>query len=209
MPITYERAFGGSDYRDENPSKHRIEPRNPIGAGFATRAEHLMDQPLPNVEYPRHLISTWTNRPPPAGFGVIASYWDPRKDFAGTFDENWLKERFPLLPENYDERFNQCSPEDQQAAGFLRGGEPVELINLSPKGRMAFLLPKVRLTFTTRFGKDLMEHRAKIHTVILEPERPRVIMVWCTHLPCHHRVDRLDVTIITQKEWSEAKGDDS
>lgn len=201
IPIVYERAFGGWDTRPEDPANHRLDPRNPIGKGFAVREDHLLDQALPNIEYPNQLISSWKDRPHPAGFGAISSFWTPRKEFAGTYDEKWQKERFPLWAEGFDIRYNQCAPLDQQVPGFLRGGERVDLINLSPDGRLSFLLPKVYPFFVTKFGKDSVEHRADLHTVILEPEFPRVIMVWFSSLPCHHRVDDLDVTVIREKEF--------
>jgi hypothetical protein len=200
IPLTYERAFGGWDTRSEDASEHRLEPRNPIGTGFATRREHLVDQLLPNVEDPRRPIGSWKDRPYPAGFGAIASYWTPRKEYAGTYDDRWMKERFPEWPEDFDIRFFQTAPEDQQAPGFLRGGEPVELVNLHPDGVLAFSLPRITLGFTTRFGKEQVHHPAKLHTVILEPDGPRLILVWHTNLPCHHRADELDETFIFEKE---------
>jgi hypothetical protein len=199
MPLIYERAFGGWDRRPEDPAKHRLDPRNPIGKGFVVKEEHLLDQALPNVEYPKQMISSWKDRPNPAGFGPIASYWTPRKEFAGTYDEKWQKERFPLWAKDFNIRFNQCAPTDQQMPRFLRGGEQVDLLNLSPKGRMSFNLPKVYPFFVTKFGKDRVEHRANLHTVIIEPEYPRVIMVWSSSLACHHKVDELDVTVISEK----------
>jgi len=201
MPLIYERAFGGWDTKPEKPADQRLEARNPIGAGFAIAAEHLVDQPLPNVEDPKHLISSWRDRPPPAGFGVVASYWIPRLKYGGTYDDKWQKERLPLLPEDFDERFFQSAPEDQQVPGFLRGGEQVELTNLSPEGQLKFRLPRIYPGFVTRFGRDRVDHGARLHTVILEPDHPRVIMVWHTSLPCpNSRVDYLDQTVIFEKE---------
>ena len=53
----------------------------------------------------------------------------------------------------------------------------------------------------TRFGRDRVDHGARLHTVILEPDHPRVIMVWHTSLPCpNSRVDYLDRTVIFEKE---------
>ena len=74
-------------------------------------------------------------------------------------------------------------------------------MNLSPTGVLRFLLPHVYLVFTTRFGKKVVHHRAKLHTVIIEPEFPRVIMVWHTSVPCHNRDHELEMTRITQKEF--------
>jgi hypothetical protein len=199
MPIVYERAFGGWDRVPQNPADQRLEPRNPIGAGFATREEHLLNTLAPNIEDPRQLISSWKDRPQPAGFGVVASYWMPRLKYGGTYDAAWQKQRFPLLAADFDPRFYQCAPEDQQIT--LRGGERVELINLTPDGRLAFELPKRWLGFETRFGERRVDHRANLHTVILEPAIPRVVMVWHTTLPVANRdVDYLDETIVFEKD---------
>ena len=200
MPLTYERAFGGTDQMSENPKHHGWEPRNPVGSGFATRRVHLIGKPAPNVEGPKSLIRRWKDRPRPVGFGPIPGHWSPRVGFAGTYDEQWEKDRLPLLPEDFDERFYQCAPEDQQVPGFLKGGELVELYNLTPNGALRFRLPRVTLGFGTNFGgNDTQEHRAVLHTVILEPDVPRAIMVWHTNLPCHHKVQKLLNTTIDLK----------
>jgi len=201
MPITYERAFGGWDRTDPDPAKQRLFSQNPIGSGFATREHHLDGHALPNVEHPSHLVSAWSDRPAPAGLGAIASYWSPRLEWAGTYGQEWMEGKFPLLPDDFDERFHQCAPPDQDLGQYLRGGEMVELENLTASGSLHFRLPKVYLTFTTRFGRQKQEHRAALQTVIIEPEVPRVIMVWQTSLDCHHLIDELDTTIIREKRY--------
>jgi hypothetical protein len=199
IPITYERAFGGVDQKSNNPSQG-WEPRNPVGIGFATAPERLIGQKAPNVEDPEALITSWEQRPRPAGFGPIAGHWSPRVELAGTYDEKWRKERLPLLPEDFNERFYLCAPEDQQAQGYLKGEEPVELHNFTPEGRMNFVLPWVVLGFETRFYTgEVITHRGTVHSVILEPDVPRVLMVWHTLLPCHHKVQKLQKTTIREK----------
>ena len=202
MPLIYERAFGGADVISKDPREHDWEPRNPVGTGFAHKKEHLIAKPAPNIEDPRSLITHWKSRPDPIGFGPIAGHWSPRLQFAGTYDEKWEKERLPLLPYNFDERFYQCAPEDQQVPGFVKGGTLVELYNMTPRGFLRFRLPLAGFVFRTRFaGRESREHRAVLHTVILEPDVPRVIMVWHTSLPCHHDADKLlETTIIPKKQ---------
>jgi hypothetical protein len=192
MPITYERAYGGREPDPPaNPDRPRLEPRNPVGTGFAPTAGKL----APNVEYPGLNLG---NRP--AGFGPIPSPWDPRVKYAGTYDEAWQKERLPLYPKDLDDRFFLCSPEDQRPKDFLRGGEPVELLNLTPVGRLAFTLPRVAFGFETLFrGGDRVRHRGRLHTVILEPDVPRVMLVWRTELQCHPRVLKLQRTAVRLK----------
>lgn len=200
LPITYERAFGGIDQKSADPKKHSGERRNPVGTGFAVEAEHLVDQKLPNVEDPRRLIGSWKHRPKPAGFGPIARDWSPRVELAGTYDEKWEKDRLPLPPVDFSERFFQCAPEDQQAPQYLKGGEPVELQNLTLGGLLRFHLPRIALGFETFFSRGGTErHRSRLHTVILEPDAPRVVIVWHTQLRCPGREHKLLRTVVARK----------
>ncbi len=198
-PITYERAYGGWDKSDPDPNKQRMYAQNPVGTGFATQGRHLIGCPLPNVEYPSHPINSWDDQPPPGGFGAIPSYWSPRLEWGGTYDDAWKNSKFPLLPDDFDPRFYRCALPDQQINGYLRGGETVTLLNLTPAGRLSFALPKVALGLTTRFGGDSEEHRASLQTVVIEPTDSRLTLVWHSSLACHHRLHDLDVTIIRQK----------
>lgn len=200
MPLVYERAFGGIDSKSKTPEKD-WEWRNPVGTGFAISSGNANDLMLPNIEDPKKLIGSWSDRPPPAGFGAIASHWQPRVAFAGTYDDHWMKTRQPLLAEDMDDRFYQAAPVDQQAPEFLRGGEPVVLFRLTPDGSLRFVLPKLYIGFETRFydGSREVHKNRKLHTVILEPDFPRVSLVWHTALPCHFKVQKLERTIVTLK----------
>lgn len=200
MAIVYERAYGGTDLASKTPEKD-WEWRNPAGTGFATSGSHADGLALPNIEDPKRLIGSWSDRPAPAGFGVIASHWQPRVGFAGTYDDHWMKTRQPLLAEDLDDRYFQSAPADQQAPEFLRGGEPVVLLKLTPGGELRFTLPKLHFGFETRFydGSRQAHQNRKLHTVILEPDFPRVSLVWHSALPCHYKVQKLERTVITLK----------
>ena len=200
MPLVYERAFGGVDRASQAPERD-CDSRNPVGTGFAVARDHLSGVALPNIEYPNELIGTWKDRPRPAGFGAIAGHWQPRVGLAGTYGEAWLKHRQPLLPDDFDDRFFQSAPADQQAAAFLRGGEPVVLHHLTRAGDLLFSLPRVFLGFETRFrdGTRAIHRERRLHTVILEPDHPRVSLVWHTALPCHFKVQKLERTVVRLK----------
>lgn len=196
MPITYERTFGGTDLKSKKP---KWDTRNPVGTGFVKWHNHLIGQRVPNIHTPGNRITSWFYKPQPAGFGVVAGHWTPRVKLAGTCDAKWEAERAPLLPKDFDDRFYQCAPRDQQTARFLKGGEEVYLTNLTPGGSLAFKLPRVVLGFETDFGGEPVRHRANLHTVILEPDVPRVILVWHAALSCHPKVTKLRRTRIIQK----------
>jgi hypothetical protein len=195
LPILYERAYGGYDCFDPDPAKQRMDARNPVGCGVVAHGSRRRGRPLPNLEYPGGNME----KAGPAGFGAIDSFWSPRRDFGGTYDQAWQENRCPLLPLDWDPRALLCSPQDQQPESWLHGGEPVELINLTPNGRLRFALPRADFTFTTRIAGRSEEHRSRLSTVIIEPDCPRVIMVWQSVLPCRTDVDYLDETIVREK----------
>lgn len=197
MPLVYERAYGGVDRRSDTPEKDWYWP-NPVGCGFATRSAHIADQAVPNIEWPDRSIRAWDDRPTPAGFGPIASHWQPRASLAGTYDAQWEATRQPLLPDDCDDRFFQCAPADQQTEQFLTGGEPVTLIGMNPRGRLDFTLPLMSLSLESLFsdGERRAHETPKLHTVIFEPGLPRVSLVWHSALECHAKVHKLDTTRI-------------
>lgn len=199
MPINYERAYGGWDRSSSDPQDHRLDDRNPVGTGFAVRAENCEGMRLPNIEHPGELISSWKDRPAPAGFNVVDCAWSPRRQLAGTYDEQWRKTRFPLWAADFDPRYGNCAPADQQADGYLEGGEHVEVRGMSESGVLAFDIPKVKLGFRTRFGSKRVDHEGQLCTVTIEPNTARLVLAWQTSLVCNRQADELDETLVVEK----------
>lgn len=201
LPLVYERAYGGHDACSSDPEAQRMFAENPVGIGHVAHRASLLGRLVANVEQP----GATPGSPRAAGFGAICSHWSPRRELAGTYDARWAATRRPLLPEDFDPRFHLCAPQDQQHVPHLRGGVPIELVNLTLGGVLRFDLPKIWLRFRTRLrsphGERRQEHRAKLHTVVLEPEHPRVLMVWHTSLACHDRADELQDTTIEEKPY--------
>lgn len=204
MPIQYERAFGGADPEDITP--RASEPRNPIGVGFGSQARQLIGTPLPNIEDPLQPISSWESRPPPVGFGPIPGMWSPRREFAGTFDESWRKERMPLLPVDYDPRHAQSAHPDLVAGQPLRGGEEVVLVNLTPSGNLSFLLPRVPLTLLTRTRTGRLLMQPQLDRVIIEPDANKVVVVYRASLNCGSRVREIVGTVVDMKRQLGRRG---
>jgi hypothetical protein len=119
---------------------------------------------------------------------------------AGTYDAAWQRSRQPLLPDDFDDEFYRCAPVDQRVGGFLQGGEEVALGNLTASGLLRFRLPRVSLGFRTRIEGGTTNHRGQLHTVIIEPEESRLILVWQTALPCHHTLYSLQETVVFEKQ---------
>ena len=199
MPIVYERAYGGWDRSATDEGQHRLESRNPVGTGFAVREEGCVGKALPNVEDPNRLISQWTDHPSPVGFNAIDCAWSPRRELAGTYDDNWRRTRFPSWAEDFDSRYYNCAPSDQQSHRYLVGGEHVEVLNMSENGALSFELPQIQFSFRTRFGGKHTDHDGQLCTVIVEPNVPRVILAWQTFLICNRGQDLLDETLVVEK----------
>jgi hypothetical protein len=200
VPLLWEHAYGGFDDRDPDPMRQRMDPRNPVGTGVAAKAEHLVGRPVASFEYPGKDVVTAG----PAGFGPVACHWQPRVGYGGTYDAAWIEHRKPLLPLDFDERYFQCAPADQQFPGGLPSGARLLLLNLSPRGTLSIVIPRVALRFTTLFTKAArqphLHHRGKLNTILVEPEHDRLTLVWSTVLDCGRDVDHIEATRVFEKE---------
>lgn len=191
VPLVYERAYGGFDQSDPDPTRQRMDARNPVGCGLVVEE----GRPLPNFEPADGNLE----KAGPAGFGPLDSFWSPRRELGGTYDERWQAGRYPLLPSDWDPRTLQCAPLDQQVNRPLRG-EVIELTNLTPSGYLRFSLPALSLRLRTRLDGHTHEHRGELATVVLEPDVPRVSLVYQSTLKVRNNGDYLDETIITEKK---------
>ncbi|SAL83445.1 hypothetical protein AWB67_06409 [Caballeronia terrestris] len=196
MPITWRRAFGGTDMQASKPA---WEPRNPVGTGFAVESRHLLGRPAPNFEYPDAPYRGPANGRP-AGLGPVARHWLPRLKHAGTYGTDWEENRDPLPPRDFDRKFYQCAPEDQQTRTPLVGFEHVQLSNLTSDGFQQFLLPRITFDLVTQFyNRPDRRHRATIHTLWLLPDQRRFVIVWLSALPCPYDEERLKGTTVRLK----------
>lgn len=144
IDMHYDYAWGGTD--DSNPDHFIEDPRNPIGMGVSANPRTLTHKPAPQIEDPSYPIQSSKTSPPPAGIGPIGRSFEPRRKYAGTYDKQWQEQRAPLLPDDFDDRFNQCATPDLIADPPLKGGEQVRLLNLIPGGGvLSFQIPKISL----------------------------------------------------------------
>lgn len=198
MPLVYEYAFGGKHEIDPENSKILVEERNPIGRGFRgkRKSADLEGMELPNIEDPRCLVENAGDKASPSGFAFISASWLPRLSFAGTYDENWQKNRSPYLPEDFDLRFFNSAHPDFIFDRYLQGGEPVMLDNLSPDGPLRFELPVCQLETAIRIAGKVESPPLNLETVLIEPEKRRLCMTWRSQLSCDKKtlkVEQIDV----------------
>jgi hypothetical protein len=111
-------------------------------------------------------------------FGPVGRGWEPRIGFAGTYGQKWIDEEFPFLPADFDERYYQTAPDDQQIP-ITSGEQTVTLLNLTPEGRRTFRIPafKSAIEIHPRAGAKETSPLT-LDTVLLEPDDSRVCLIW-------------------------------
>lgn len=205
MPISYDRAFGGTDLRHEDPAQHAAFMPNPSGRGFHKhlRTDWLDHAPLPNTEETNDPVTRPDGSYRPMSFGVIGRHWEPRYRYAGTYDQNWLDNVFPFLPADFDEQYYQAAPADQQIP-LPVGERSVSLLNLTPDGRRDFTLPHFEAPVCVFPKKGEREDlTAPVDTIVIEPDLERVTMTWRIARPLKKNMFEIAQVLVGRKgpEW--------
>ncbi|TAN08188.1 MAG: DUF2169 domain-containing protein [Rhizobiaceae bacterium] len=180
MPISYDNAWGGTDRLDPEDRQPAAYRRNPVGTGWAqTRSQRFIPGlRLPNTQAVGEEIRSPFGDYHPMSFGPMGRGWPGRIEYGGTYDQNWIDNVFPFLPEDFDERYFQMAPPDQQI-DHPKGSEEVQLVNLTPRGREVFRLPKTTLPITLFKGGDAtFEAELLPDTILFDLEKRRFSLVW-------------------------------
>jgi hypothetical protein len=183
MPVSYDRAYGGVD--DSNPDKIVSYLPNIVGVGYhpSRPNRQIKGRPLPNTEEPGRPVRSVKGRYRPMSYGPLGRNFPPRPEYAGTYDEKWLERGFPFLPADFDTRYFQSAPPDQQMK-HPRGGLGVELTNLTPNGRTTFRLPSIEVPVElTDASFERHETQGSLDTIVIEPDVGRAMLVWRASRP--------------------------
>jgi len=191
LPLSFDRAFGGAD-DSRGPDQVQVERYNLLGQGLnvSRSASQIEGRALPNLEHPDHLMHHPSDRPPVHGFGVVGRAWQPRADFAGTYDECWRDERCPYLPDDFDPRYFQAAPADQQYAHF-QGGERIRCVHMAPQPVVEFLIPRIHVPVKFCFIEHELSEEGVLDTVILEPHLGRAQLLWRTRAQLPKKLNQL------------------
>jgi hypothetical protein len=205
QPISYDFAFGGVDQHHEDPAEHGAFMPNPSGRGYHRhlRSEWLDGSPLPNTEEPGHAVTHPDGSYRPMSFGPIGRHWEPRYRYAGTYDQAWREKVFPFLPADFDERYYQSAPEDQQIP-LPVGEQTVSLVNVTPDGIREFTLPHFDAPITIFPRRGAREDgRASVDTIMIEPDLERVTMAWRLARPLKRNMLEVAQVLVGRKgpEW--------
>lgn len=123
MELRYENTFGGDGYEPNPMGKGYMEVRKPkeaVKAGLA----------LPNIMDAREKIERPGQPHEPVTLGPMPRMWGERYEKFGSYEDPWLKTRWPWFPEDFDWAHFNAAPEPMQVEGYLRGDEEVRFENL-------------------------------------------------------------------------------
>ncbi|WOS65932.1 DUF2169 family type VI secretion system accessory protein [Sinorhizobium fredii] len=190
QPFSYDTAWGGTDRLDPDDKLPASYQLNPVGMGWArAKNQHLIPGlKLPNTQAVGEEIRSPFGDYRPMSFGPYGRGWPGRIEHGGTYDDNWTENTFPFLPPDFDERYFQMAPPDQQI-DFPRGGEEVMLVNLTPAGRESFRLPSTSLPMTLFKGtQKAFESAILPDTVLFDLEHRRLALVWRVSQRIHRTI---------------------
>lgn len=205
MPVSYDRAFGGADRHSEEESEHDAYLPNPVGRGWHKhlKNEWVDGSPLPNIEPIGEGVSFPTDRRTPVALGPLGRGWPQRARYAGTYDEHWLADVFPFLPKDFDERYYQAAPEDQQLPP-PKGPLDVMLSGFTTDGQRQFMLPHFEApvhVFPKRGEREDLS--ATLDTIVFEPDLGRFTMSWRVARPLKKSMHEIAQVLVGKKgrEW--------
>lgn len=198
IPLCYELAFGGVDV--SSSSRPSGCAANPVGLGFASsRSNHdFSGLHVPNILQPNSRIDSPNAATDVAGFSWIAPHWQPRVSLAGRYDDQWLKNRMPNLPDDFQDSFFNAAPQDQQLKDPIVGGEHVQITNATRDGFVEFQVPRTSLFLSVCIGDDLVEIPMRCDTAIVHTEKAWLSLVWRASLDVHQRVPAISWCCIDQ-----------
>jgi hypothetical protein len=180
VDLIYENSFGGEHETPEDDERD-VWLQNPVGRGFVGRTKIPTEapRPAPQILHSKEELSATLDRQyQTVGFGPIPGDWSPRVDRIGTTDQSWIDKVAPHYPKDFDFRFYNCAPDDQQADGFLLGNEHVALSGIFPE-LTEFYLPSLDVNALMVDHDDiLIPLKMDLSSVAIKTEDRSVELVW-------------------------------
>lgn len=205
MPIGYDRAFGGADRHSEDEREHDAYLSNPVGRGWHKHLKNAWvdGTPLPNTEAVGQRVTHPRSDYTPMALGPLGRGWPQRARFAGTYDDDWLADVFPFLPADFNERYYQAVPEDQQIP-IPKAPLDVVLSGFTADGSRSFALPYFEApvhVFPKRGERE--DYIATVDTIAFDTDRECFTMSWRMARPLKKSLHEIAQVLVGKKgrEW--------
>lgn len=167
----------------------RLTVPEPVRAVPLSWTEALGQGAPPRLEHPVRPILRRKRQPLPwGGCGPIPPSWSPRREFAGTYDATWQRQRAPFVPSDFSPRFFQTAPSDQISTYHLQGGEPISLINCRQNGDVRTTVPQAAPRVIFKLHGSEQRPPLQLDTIRIFPDADVLSLVWRVVLPLGRRV---------------------
>lgn len=208
MPLSYDVAFGGADRNSDDEKDHDAYLVNPVGRGWHKhlKSAWVDGKPLPNTEVPGKPVSFPSDKYQPMALGPLGRGWPQRARYAGTYDQQWLDDVFPFLPKDFDERYYQAAPEDQQLP-IPKAPMEVVLTGFTADGVRQFTLPYFEApvnVFPKRGERE--DYFAALDTIAFEPDKELFTMSWRVARPLKKSMHEIAQVLVGRENelwWQE------
>lgn len=188
--LGFSNAYGGADEESEPDRPSRMFSNNPLGLGYATSEAGAKGKALPRLYATgAKPISRWNETAEPIAFSSIPKSWPQRAQYSGTYDQNWMRKKSPLLPDDLQEEYWQSVPADQQLDQAPAKGTIITLTNMMPAddiashGPFTTELPTLQFELMTRFKGRWQETPMDLQTIHLLPDAGFVTLAYCGAMP--------------------------
>src|SRR5690606_5946597 len=175
VPVNWRHTYGGPGFAE-----------NELGMGAARGVDGVWR--VPNVEALEQRLSREGQVGMPASFGPVSPARPRRFKLAGAYEERWLTDGFPGLPDTLDPHFFNAASPDQW---FVKQTElapaaEYEIWNMHPEqaclhGRLPALRARC---FFQRYGVEGLGEISMRHTTAwFFPDRERILLIFHGALP--------------------------
>lgn len=174
-----------SDLTDFKPATDVIVARPPGELRRHPVADRWLKVEIANLSFSGAATTRWL-------FGPIARDASPRKTYAGTYDAAWAAQRMPLLPTDFDARFNQAAPPRQIVSPYLRGDEIMRLSGfVAGRDELAMRLPGRLVLIAANASNRYFTQPAVLDTLVMHLDPPMLEAVWRLSLPTRRSIDEI------------------
>lgn len=168
LPVTYEYAYGGGVPDGDGQRAHEF---NLAGRGLLTEQLRKAGEPVAAPQI--GLVAEYAEMNPTTAMTVcgcapVTKSWKQRLSLAGTFDDEWLHERHPLMPKDHNQAYWNAAPAPLQISPYLEGNELIETGGLRhDPAPYTFALPGMGISCRLRRSglRDSSEHALNLDTV--------------------------------------------
>ena len=206
VAICYENAYGGALVFPDDQDGPRIVDlckKNPVGKGWISPlASKLLGKlercPMPQI-FSTNTSLRYGEEHLVEGFGAIAPDWAFRQRYRGRWRVEEDEVAIPFSSDFDFLYYNSAHPD--LIVPYLKGDEAVQLLRLTPGGKLDFTLPGHLVYLRAKYARqeELQTIPALLDTLIIEPDEMRASLVWRSTVTVDPDLESLEARLIFQE----------